>query len=163
MSAIGYSFARSVDEGEVQASNQVLWDAHFNRAGLAQHWNYKKGPRISLHYKSTRELGKGYSNYYWGAEKEGDHIPQLLLLSYHSNLSITLRSYSTTQASCPKFSRRSDATKIRQRRPLHLRQKPIRAVFPPARHSHLLHCYVLGRAFPRYGYQIHSSPGKANC
>lgn len=71
VSAIGYSFARSVDEGKVQASNQVLWDAHLNRAGLAQHWNYKKKkiPRISPHYKSTRELGKGYGNYYWRGKK----------------------------------------------------------------------------------------------
>jgi len=42
MSAVGYSFAGSVDERKVQASNQILWDAHLNRAGLAEHWNYKK-------------------------------------------------------------------------------------------------------------------------
>lgn len=39
MSAVGYSFAGSVDERKVQASNQILWDAHLNRAGLAEHWN----------------------------------------------------------------------------------------------------------------------------
>lgn len=56
VSAIGYSFAGSVDEGKVQASNQVLWDAHLNRAGLAQHWNYKKSPQNnSLPYKTIRE------------------------------------------------------------------------------------------------------------
>lgn len=68
VSAIGYPFAGSVDEGKVQASNQVLWDAHLNRARLAQHWNYKKRPKLSPHYKSTRVLGKGYINYY---EKRG--------------------------------------------------------------------------------------------
>lgn len=63
VSAIGYPFAGIVDEGKVQASNQVLWDAHLNRAGLAQHWNYKKRPRISPHCKSSRVLGKGCINY----------------------------------------------------------------------------------------------------
>lgn len=64
MSAIGYSFARSVDEGKVQASNQVLWDVHLDRAGLAQHWNCKRSlQNYSLHYKSTSELGKGYTSY----------------------------------------------------------------------------------------------------
>lgn len=71
VSAIGYSFARSVDEGKVQASNQILWDAHLNRAGLAQHWNYKESPQNnSPHNTSTRELGKGYTNYSWAKKRE---------------------------------------------------------------------------------------------
>lgn len=68
VSAIGYSFAGSVDEGKVQTSNQVLWDAHLNRAGLAQHWHYKESPQNnSLHYKTIREheyireMRKGYT------------------------------------------------------------------------------------------------------
>lgn len=67
VSAIGHAFARGVDEGKVQASNQVLWDAHLNRTGLAQHWNCKRSPQNkSLHYKPTSELGKGYTSYNWG-------------------------------------------------------------------------------------------------
>lgn len=58
VSAVGHAFARGVDQGKVQASNQVLWDVHLNRAGLAQHWHCKRMPQN----EPTSELGKGYTS-----------------------------------------------------------------------------------------------------
>lgn len=114
MSAIGHAFARSVDEGKVQASNQVLWDVHLDRAGLAQHWNCKRSAQNkSLHYKPTSELGMGYTTYNWG-KKTGiidsicDYdlttVTQLPIL--HSHLHNTNQS-----CHCPKFSSHSRASK----------------------------------------------------
>jgi len=82
MSAIGYSFAGSVDEGKVQASNQVLWDAHLNRAGLAQHWNYKKSlQNNSWHCKTISKYqyqggGEGLYQLLVG-ERKGNHMLHL--------------------------------------------------------------------------------------
>lgn len=114
VSAIGYSFARSVDKGKVQASNQVLWDVHLNRAGLAQHWNYKKSPQNNRqHYKSSRELGKGYINYYWA--KSGIiccvYGYYLTIVIYLPILHFYLQYTNLLGYHCPISSWHSDATK----------------------------------------------------
>lgn len=55
MSAIGYSFAGSIDERKIQPSNQILGDAHLDGGGLAQHWNCKKTPQHNdQHSKSAK-------------------------------------------------------------------------------------------------------------
>lgn len=124
----------------------------------------REGPRMNLPVSWGRAIPVRI-----GGGKRENHRQHLWIWTYHSNLTTHL-AFPPTQHKpelpLPQILQPQQCIRKQWRKSLHWQQKLSCAFQLHFNTQHrfgwyLLHCRALGRAFARYGYQIHNTPGKA--